>query len=154
MQTTFHIKRTAASDKEFQDLVACLDYELWVELKEDQKTYAQYNELPGIETAVVLYDGEEPVACGCFKEYDNQTIEIKRMFVQKAWRGKGLSKMVLNELENWAKEIGYRYSLLETSINFQAARRLYEATGYRIVPNYPPFVGLTASVCMKKELKG
>ena len=29
------------------------------------------------------------------------TIEIKRMYVDKAYRGKGFSKIVLSELEKW-----------------------------------------------------
>lgn len=152
MQKPFHLKRTIAANKDFQHLVSCLDHELWVELQEDQATYAKFNKLPDIKTAVVVYNGDAPVACGCFKEYDSQTIEIKRMFVQKAWRGKGLSKVVLQELESWAIENGYRYSVLETSVNFKAARRLYESTGYHIIPNYPPYVGMAESVCMKKAL--
>jgi GNAT superfamily N-acetyltransferase len=146
------VKRTAADDNDFQFLVCCLDHELWDELQEDQSTYDQHNKLPGIKTVVLVYFDNEPVACGCFKEFDKDTIEIKRMFVQKAHRGKGLSKKVLNELELWAMEKKYRFAVLETSINFKAARRLYETNGYRIIENYGPYNGLHESVCMKKKL--
>lgn len=153
MQSPFVVKRTTAADEDFQYLVSCLDHELWVELKEDQATYDGFNKVSGIKTAVIVYAEGEPAACGCFKEYDEQTIEIKRMFVQKAWRGRGLSKRVLNELEQWAREKGYRYAVLETSVHFDTARQLYQTNGYNIVPNYPPYVGLPESVCMKKELQ-
>src|SRR5215218_10479450 len=102
MQPGFALKRTTTSDKDFQYLVTCLDHELWVELKEDQATYDGFNKVPGIDTAVIVYAGTEPVACGCFKKFDDLTVEIKRMFVQKPWRGKGLSKAVLQALEKWA----------------------------------------------------
>ena len=129
-----------------------LDHELWVELNEDQATYDQYNKVPDIETVVLVYAEGQPVACGCFREFDPETVEIKRMFVKKSWRGKGLSKMVLRELEAWAIENNFRYAVLETSINFLPARQLYERAGYSIIPNYPPYVGFEESVCMKKTL--
>lgn len=146
------IKRTTANDADFQMLVKKLDHELWNELKEDQATYDQYNIVIDIPTAVVIYNDETPVACGCFKEFDEQTVEIKRMFVQKDHRGKGLSKQILSELEQWAKQKNYRWSVLETSIHFSVAQNLYSASGYKVIPNYGQYAGLPESVCMKKEL--
>ena len=152
MQVVFELNRTTTGDPNFQHLISCLDHELWVELKEDQATYDGFNKVPDIDTAVVLFAGGEPVACGCFKPFDTNTIEVKRMFVQKAWRGNGLSKAVLQELEKWAVEKGYRYAVLETSVHFATARKLYETNQYQIIPNYAPYAGLAESVCMKKEL--
>lgn len=145
------LKRTTASDDDFQTLVRRLDNELWNELKEDQATYDQYNKVADINTAVVVYAGGVPAACGCFKPFGEDAVEIKRMYVQKAFRGKGLSKMVLQELETWAEENGARAAVLETSIRFKAARSLYEKSGYGIIPNYPPYTNLAESVCMRKE---
>jgi GNAT superfamily N-acetyltransferase len=148
----FFIKRINASDSDFQMLVACLDHELWHELQEDQATYDQHNKVPDLKTVLVAYHDNKPVACGCFKEFDSDTVEIKRMFVQKAWRGKGLSKKILQGLEEWAMEKGFNSAVLETSIHFETARRLYQTNGYNIIPNYPPYTGLPESVCMRKEL--
>jgi GNAT superfamily N-acetyltransferase len=148
----FFIKRTTANDDDFRLLVKKLDHELWVELEEDQATYDKYNALPDLPTAVLAYYHDEPVACGCFKSFDDDTVEIKRMFVCKEQRGKGLSKKILNELEQWAKEENYKYAVLETSIHFTTARNLYAANGYRITSNYGPYINLPESVCMKKEL--
>jgi putative acetyltransferase len=152
MEQNFSLKRTTTADKDFQFLVTRLDHELWVELKEDQATYDQHNKVPDIKTALLIYMNEEPAACGCFKEFDGETVEIKRMFVQKTYRGLGLSKKILHELEQWAIEKNYRQAILETSIHFKTARKLYETNGYSVIPNYPPYVGLAESVCMKKEL--
>jgi putative acetyltransferase len=146
------IKRTTTNDANFQMLVKQLDHELWNELKEDQATYDQFNIVMDIPTAVVAYSNEAAVACGCFKELDAQTVEIKRMFVQKDHRGKGLSKKILVELEQWAKEKNYCFSVLETSIHFTVARNLYSANGYTIIPNYGQYVNLPESVCMQKKL--
>jgi hypothetical protein len=146
------IKRTTSNDKDFQWLIQQLDKELWDELNEGQATYDQYNKVPDINTAVVVYVKDEPAASGCFKKYNADTVEIKRMFVTKEHRGKGLSKIILNELENWAVEEGFKFALLETSIHFIPATTLYKKSGYKIIPNYDQYAELEESVCMKKPL--
>ncbi len=147
------VKRTTALDPDFQLLISHLDHELWNELKEDQATYDQYNKVPDLQTALVMYINERPVASGCFKKYDDDTVEIKRMFVKKEFRGKGLSSLILKELEAWAIEQGFGYAILETSIHFVAARTLYNHAGYGVIENYDQYKGLEESVCMKKVLK-
>jgi len=146
------IKRTTANHPDFRALVKQLDHELWVELEEDQGTYDQFNKVEDLPTAVVLYEENEPVGCGCFKRFDENSVEIKRMFVRKDKRGKGLSKKILSDLETWAKEEKYEHAVLETSIYFDTARKLYSTSGYHVVPNYGPYADLPESICMKKHL--
>lgn len=146
------IKRTTANHRDFIHLVSLLDHELWVELQEDQATYDKYNKVTDIKTAIIIYEDNKPIACGCFKEYDEKTVEIKRMFVDKSHRGKGISKMILQSLESWAIEQGFAFAILETSIHFNIAQTLYKHSGYKIIPNYAPYEGLEESVCMKKKL--
>jgi ribosomal protein S18 acetylase RimI-like enzyme len=58
------------------------------------------------------------------------------MFVKKEYRGNSLSKTVLQELELWGVESKFSYAVLETSIHFTAARKLYETSGigsYQII---------------------
>jgi putative acetyltransferase len=152
MTTQLTIKRTNSNDSDFQQLISRLDNELWNELKEDQATYDQYNKVPDINTAIVLYEDEKPAASGCFKKYNENTVEIKRMFVEKNYRGKGLSKLILKELENWAMESGFQYAILETSVRFKTACSLYMNAGYIVIENYDQYKGLEESVCMKKNL--
>ena len=153
MKKEIKIKRTTGNDTDFQKLIERLDNELWNELNEDQATYDQYNKVPDIQTALVLYVDNVPAASGCFKKYNDDTVEIKRMFVEKEFRGSGLSNIVLKELEAWATESGFQYAILETSIHFAVARRLYTDAGYKVIDNYDQYVGLDESVCMKKELR-
>jgi GNAT superfamily N-acetyltransferase len=152
MKQHYQLKRTTAENVDFVRLISLLDHELWMELKEDQATYDQFNKVPDLQTVVLVYVGDEPVACGCFKHFNADTIEVKRMYVKKAFRGKGLSKLVLHELETWAKEKGYHFAVLETSVHFTTARNLYESCHYQPIPNYPPYQKLDDSICMKKDL--
>ncbi len=145
------IKRSPANNPDFIYLVSLLDYELWHELNEDQATYDQYNKVSDISTGIIIYAAEKPIACGCYKKYDDKTVEIKRMYVDKSYRGKGISKTVLCELEKWAKESGFEYAILETSIHFGVAQSLYKKCGYYLIPNYDQYEGLEESICMKKR---
>jgi GNAT superfamily N-acetyltransferase len=147
------VKRSVCAHPDFIYLVSCLDNELWNELNEDQSIYDQYNKVPDIKTAIIIYADEKPVAIGCFKEYSEDTVEIKRMYVDKNYRGRSISKMVLHELENWAMEKGFKYAILETSIHFNTAQYLYTQAGYVVIPNYDQYEGLEESVCMKKKLQ-
>jgi putative acetyltransferase len=153
MKEQLLIKRTNSDNSDFQQLIRKLDNELWNELKEDQATYDQYNKVHDLDTVIVIYENEQPVGIGCFKKYSRDTVEIKRMFVEKQHRGKGYSKLVLKELEKWAEELIFHYAILETSIHFEAARSLYKNAGYMIIENYDQYKGLEESVCMKKQLK-
>jgi hypothetical protein len=152
MTGTFTILRTTTSNTHFQLLVAKLDNELWNELKENQAQYDQYNNVPDINTAVVLYHQQKPISIGCYKVFNESTVEIKRMYVDKAYRGMGCAKQVLAELEKWATEQGYLAAVLETSIHFSTARALYTNAGYVIVPNYGQYAEMAESVCMQKTL--
>lgn len=152
MHSAFIVKRTTTHDADFELLVAQLDHELWYELGEDQATYDQYNKVVHIKTAVVVYADGQPVAIGCFKEFTPDTVEIKRMFVQKAFRGMGISKMVLTALEQWAVEKGYSFAVLETSIHFETAKNLYRSNGYAVIPNYAQYADMEESICMRKQL--
>ncbi len=146
------IKRTTSNDKDFQWLIKQLDHELWNELQEDQAQYDQYNKVPDLNTVVVVNVNGQPAASGCFKQYNTDTVEIKRMFVVKEHRGKGLSKDVLLELENWAAELGFKNAILETSVHFIPATTLYKNAGYKIIANYDQYEELEESVCMRKPL--
>jgi GNAT superfamily N-acetyltransferase len=82
---------------------------------------------------LVLYDGDEPVACGGLRRLDRATGEIKRMFVTARARGQGHGRTLLTELERRARDAGMRRVRLLTTEALREARELYAAAGYRVV---------------------
>ena len=74
------------------------------------------------------------------------------MFVLPEARGLGIAQNILRELELWAHDIGYSLSVLETLYKQKEAIALYQKTGYAIVDNYEPYVGLENSICMQKQI--
>jgi putative acetyltransferase len=94
----------------------------------------------------------EPVGCGCFKPFDNTSVEIKRMFVKPEARGNKISALILQELEDWAQGLGFENTVLETGSKQVEALGLYQKAGYTLIPNYGPYIDLPDSICFKKVL--
>ena len=146
------IIRTNSQDEQFVALVRLLDADLRIRDGEEHDFYAAYNKIDSIAHVVVAYFEDIAVGCGAIKKFDDQTIEIKRMYVRPEQRGKGIAGEVLRELESWAVELGFGEAVLETGKKQPEAIRLYEKSGYNLIPNYGQYQGVDNSVCMKKSL--
>lgn len=147
-----NIIKTNAQNPGFLELVSRLDAGLAITDGDDHTFYDQFNKLDDIKHVLLALEGDVPVACGAFKERNEVTVEIKRMYTSEACRGKGLATRILSELEDWAKESSYTRVILETGIRQIEALALYKKCGYQIIENYGPYVGVETSICFSKEL--
>lgn len=152
MDSKIKVTKTNSENPDFIVLVAALDKSLWERYPELKTNYWGNNVIELNPNVVIIYLDNKPVACGCFKKYDKDTIELKRMFVSSEARGMGLAKKIIQELELWAHELGFSSSVLETLYKQKEAIGLYQKVGYTIVDNYAPYVGLENSICMKKQI--
>lgn len=146
------LKRTSNTETDFKKLISKLDKYLSIVNGEQDAFYAPNNVLDPLDTAVIAYYNNKPVGCGCFKRFDEDSVEIKRMYVDPDLRGRGIASTILNELEKWAKENGFKYTVLETGLKLDDANALYRKQGYEVIENYGQYAGITSSVCMKKTL--
>jgi len=146
------IKRTDSSNTDFQNLVKLLDADLAVRDGDDHEFYHQFNSIDMLKNCVIAYSDGRAVCCGAFKPFSEDTVEIKRMYTDAGWRGKGFASKILNELEVWAKEEGYSRCVLETGIKQPEAIALYEKCGYLRIPNYGQYIGVDNSVCYEKTV--
>lgn len=147
------IKRTTSDNSDFNGLVAHLDKYLAVLDGDDHAFYAQFNKSSLLKNAVVCYENNIPVGIGAYKEYDPATVEIKRMYTLAEYRGKGIAKAILNELEAWAGEENYNIAILETGHLQKDAIGLYQKLGYKVIDNFGQYAGVENSVCMSKNIK-
>lgn len=144
--------RTNSENQDFSRLTGELDIELCRIYNTNPADYEEYNRITDLPTVVLAYENGLPVGCGCFKIFDQNTIEIKRMFIQDNQRGKGIATSILKELESWARELGYSKAVLETGKGQPNAIKLYQKYGYEITENYNQYDELEISVCLKKIL--
>ena len=147
------IIRTNSDNPDFRTLIRQLDEHLWGRYGEEQGEYDGHNKIENNNRVVIAYIDRKPIGCGCFKQFDEKSIEIKRMFVDPDERGKGGASLILSELERWGKETGYNRAVLETGNKQTEAIALYKKMGYVVTANYPPYVEMSSSICMKKSLK-
>jgi GNAT superfamily N-acetyltransferase len=78
------------------------------------------------------------VGCVALRPLDETTAEVKRMFVDEAWRGRGVGRALMETLVAGARERGYRTLRLGTLDDMKVAQRLYESLGFRPIARYRP----------------
>lgn len=78
----------------------------------------------------------EPAGLGGVRHLETEVAEVKSMYLAPAFRGRGLARRLLTELEEIARRQGCRATRLDTSDYLTSAVGLYRAAGYRAVPPY------------------
>jgi GNAT superfamily N-acetyltransferase len=102
---------------------------------------------------LVVRDGDgRALACGGVARFDETCGELKRMYVVPYARGRGVGRLVLDELERHARELGYAALALETGDRQEAALALYERAGFVRRPCWSPYDSRTLSLCFEKRL--
>jgi GNAT superfamily N-acetyltransferase len=152
MNPTIKVVKTTSENPDFLFLIETFDTFLWERYPELKKEYWGNNVIEFNSNVFIIYLDNEPVACGCFKKYNKNTVELKRMFVSPKARGLGLAQMIIRELEVEARNQGFEIMILETLYKQIEAISLYQKVGFEIVDNYEPYVGLTNSICMSKSI--
>ena len=144
--------RTDSENTDFINLVAALDADLKFRDGEEHSFYSQFNKIDTIKHAIVAYENNQPVGCGAIKAYSANAVEVKRMYVPPACRGRQIASQVLHQLEQWAKEMNYAKCILETGKRQPEAIALYKKNGYVVIPNFGQYENVENSLCFEKTL--
>lgn len=135
------LRLTGGDDPKFRALVRKLDQEYVDRFGETALQYRPYNTLEKIEAA-----------CGAIQPLDEDTAELKRVYVLPEFRRRGLARQVAEQLELQALFHGYQFMVLETGRAMPEAVALYTKLGYQETKPWGPFAGDELCLCMKKEL--
>lgn len=103
---------------------------------------------------IVARLGGVPVGCGALRVLGAGAGEIKRMFVVPEFRGRGIARRILSNLEGEAARRGYRVLRLETGTRQPEALALYRSSGYVDIAAFGEYVGNPFSVCLEKTFEG
>ncbi|MGY2702326.1 MULTISPECIES: bifunctional helix-turn-helix transcriptional regulator/GNAT family N-acetyltransferase [unclassified Nocardioides] len=87
-------------------------------------------------TFLLATSAGRPVAYGGVRPLSAGTGEIKRMWVDDAWRGAGLGSRMLRELEALAVRLGHTRIVLDTNGTLVEAIAMYERAGYTRIERY------------------
>jgi putative acetyltransferase len=94
----------------------------------------------------------EIAACGALRRLDDQSAELKRMYVRPPFRGRGLGRAILLALEAHAQEAGVRRLVLETGVDQPEALALYQRHGFVRCARYGEYREDPTSVFFEKRL--
>ena len=81
-------------------------------------------------------EGKEAIACFAIRKWQAEICELKRMYIRKVFRGKGLGKKLLLKSIEQAKALGYKKMRLDTLPSMQAAIGLYKSLGFVEIDAY------------------
>jgi GNAT superfamily N-acetyltransferase len=110
--------------------------------------------LPPRGLFLVAEVGGVPAGCGAWRAIDADVAEIKRVYVEPAFRRRGLAQEVVAWLERSAAAAGHRDVVLNTGNRQPEALALYADAGYRPVPGYGVYACAPGAVFLGKSLDG
>lgn len=149
------IEREPFGSPDAARLVAALDAELSLLYTQDQRfgpnLKPQHLE-DGRGAFLVARDAGRAVGCGAIRLIDPGTVEVKRMYVEPGYRGRGVGRAVLQRLEAAAREMGATRAVLETGIHQTDAITLYRRAGFSAVDCWGEYASAATSVCFGKDL--
>jgi len=150
------IRRSDLSADDAVRLISALNAELSAAFPEPGATHFS---LSGQQVAagdgafLLAYRAGVAVACGALRKLDDETGELKRMYVEPSLRGQGVGHAMVAALEREARALGLTRVVLETGTRLAPAIALYERLGYVRIPLFGEYVSSPdTSLCFGKTL--
>lgn len=108
---------------------------------------------PPSGTLLLARNDGEPVGCVGVRALDEQTAEMKRLFVRPAGRGLGLGRTLAEAAIMFARKAGFARMRLDTLPQMQRAQELYRALGFVEIEPYR-YSAVPGTVYMELTLRG
>lgn len=110
-----------------------------------------YNDIANaFEAFYCLVDEEKVIGTVALKKIDAYTVELKALYLDKAYRGQHLGTRLIKAAIDEANARGFKVMVLDSMSKYQEALRLYEKCGFRNTERFNDNV--YADVFMKLEL--
>jgi putative acetyltransferase len=89
------------------------------------------------EGGIILCKADnEFIGCAGIRKTDNDTAELKRMFIKPAYQKQGTGKTLLDKVVELAKSLNYKAIRLDTLNYMNPAIKLYRQYGFYEIPAY------------------
>ena len=96
-----------------------------------------YNDIDNeFEVFFCLVDQEMVIGTVALKKVDDYTVELKAMYLDRNYRGKGLGRKLMDKAVDEAKRLGFKSIVLDSMSSYKDALRLYEKTGFKMTERY------------------
>lgn len=87
---------------------------------------------------LVALEGDEAIGCVGLRRINNETCEMKRLYIRPAHRRKGIGRQLAVEVTREAEEAGYTRMRLDTLTSMKEAVSLYRSLGFKDIEQYRP----------------
>lgn len=135
----------------FQEYAQSLKVDLYFQnFSGELETISQQYNLPAGGLYLAFYD-DIPAGCAGVRKLDDETAELKRMFVKDEFRGHKIGVKLLQLAIDLAKQLGYSKLRLDTLEDMVKAQQLYKSFGFYEIPAYR-FNPLGGTIYMEKKL--
>jgi len=109
----------------------------------------EYDESPSACNHYIVEEGGKPIAAGRFKTFEPGVAKMQRIAVLKSYRGSGIGKLLLLGMEEEARRLGFRESVLDAQCSAEA---FYLKLGYATESDEPFLDAGIEHVRMRKAL--
>ena len=104
---------------------------------EPRGRHSFYNDIQSnFELFSCLTENNEVKGTVALKKIDEETVELKAMYLKKELRGKGYGKKLIQHAIDQAKQLKYKTILLDSQSRYKAALSLYRQYGFQETQRY------------------
>jgi GNAT superfamily N-acetyltransferase len=126
--------------------------ELYPELHDPEAPWPTNQPTPPRGAYFVAYAGSRAVGMGAHRPLEEETTEVRRMYVLRSARRNGVARAILAQIEEDARARGFRRLVLETGNRQRPAMKLYESSGFHRVAPFGNYRADPTSVCYEKHI--
>lgn len=130
----------------FKEYASSLDFTLTFQSFEDELAILSVMYGPPTGALLLVKNEEEYIGAVGLRQIENSlTCEVKRMYIQPGYQGKGIGKVLMEKVLEVAKLLDYKVVKLDTlGPKMPAAVALYRSVGFRETTpyNYNPYEGV------------
>ncbi|SFE77209.1 Acetyltransferase (GNAT) domain-containing protein [Paenibacillus catalpae] len=152
METT--MKQVQPDNEDLHELIRKLDEDLGQRYHSPDEIFTVDFSDPAVADMIfiVAYAEGDPAGCGGIKPHGREFVELKRFYVEPAYRRHGIAAGMLSQLEGRAKEAGFSVIRLEAGAPQPEALAFYIKHGYYAIDRFGEYADSESSLCFEKQL--